>query len=84
MITLPPIDLPDIASVGRMALLLYAVYTSTNMNRFRSPLPPPANPDEVLYQAMYTAVEGHVGAQRVLRDVWSRVGEARCVRRRLL
>ena len=63
--------------MGRMALLVYAVYMVTNMLR--------ANPDQqgevskMLYQGLLNGAQGHSQAMGLLREVWV----DRRVRRRL-
>ena len=83
LLTTMPSELPLPTLLGRMSILVYAVYSCTNALRF-GPSGMPA-PDTVgmLNQAIFNGAQGHAGAEKLLREVWRRQETGRRVRRRM-
>ena len=69
LVSVPPADMEPNSVRLRMALLVYAVYTSTNDARRDRPRDATVSAS-MLEQALLNAVRDHSGAENELKSVW--------------
>ena len=65
MATRIPSALPDQDALSLMSILVYAVYSATNTLRHARPTS--VDPDGILFQGFFQAVEGHASGWNLLR-----------------